>query len=77
MSDSGGTVELCHRCHERPGTERFYVPTMRFSVSGAQLKFSAVRTIGCDQCWSEFQIEAHNAHAHTGRADDYMGGHER
>jgi len=52
----------CHRCHRRPGQERFYVPTMRFSLAGAQIKVSARQTIACVECWTEFQkqLEAGN-----------------
>lgn len=49
------TAELCRRCRRRPGRERFYCPNPTgFSVAGAQMKLSMKRTIGCDECWSEF-----------------------
>lgn len=51
-----GTGEhRCHRCGERPGMQRFYLPTMRFSLAGVQLKFSMAETWGCDPCWVTFQ----------------------
>lgn len=45
---------LCHRCGKHPGERRFYVPNMKFSLAGAQMKFSARGTFGCDSCWAEF-----------------------
>lgn len=48
-------TELCHRCHVRPGKERFYLPNgMRFSLAGAQMKLSMKRTAACDECWEPF-----------------------
>jgi len=47
--------ELCHRCGERPGTERFYVvDATGTALAGVTLKFSVRRTVGCEQCWNEF-----------------------
>ena len=50
----GEGAHLCHRCHERPGERRYYIPTWLFSLAGAQMKASAVDTIACDACWKEF-----------------------
>lgn len=54
MSDT----ELCRRCGERPGTERWYVPgepgAIGFSLAGAGTKFSMKRTVGCEPCWQGF-----------------------
>jgi len=56
---NGISNHLCHRCGQHPGTQRFYLPTMRFSLAGAQLKFSMTETWGCDLCWAEFvQLQA-------------------
>lgn len=52
---SGRGDHLCHRCGKVPGTPRFYVPSMRFSLAGAQMKVSAKDTTACDTCWEEFQ----------------------
>lgn len=49
---------LCHRCHTRPGTVRYYEPTRRYSIAGAQNKASVVDTVACDECWAEFMVEA-------------------
>lgn len=54
---SGKGDHLCHRCGKKPGTSRFYPPTMKFSLAGAQLKFSVLETWGCDDCWAGFQKE--------------------
>lgn len=45
---------LCHACHARPGSRRFYVPTQEFSIAGVQPKVSARETWGCDECWEKF-----------------------
>jgi len=44
---------LCHRCGVRPGTRRFQAYVT--ALAGAQMKFGARETHGCDQCWAEFQ----------------------
>lgn len=64
---NGTGDHLCHRCGKRPGARRFYVPSMKFSLAGNQLKFSAKETIGCDPCWAEFQqlLEKERPHGQT------------
>jgi hypothetical protein len=51
-------VELCRRCGQRPGRERWYVPgepgQVSFSLAGVTPKLSTRRTVGCDPCWQEF-----------------------
>lgn len=42
--------ELCRRCGERPGRERFYTP----NGTGQQSKVNVKKTVGCDPCWEEF-----------------------
>lgn len=52
-----------HLCHgSANGTEpytcpnagdvRFYVPSMDFSLAGAQMKVVAAKTFACAECWS-------------------------
>jgi hypothetical protein len=50
-------TELCHRCHIRPGKDRYYLPYPEkpfLGVSGSTIKMSMKKTVGCDECWSEF-----------------------
>lgn len=50
-----------HPCHgngytcRKPAQQRFYVPTMKFSLAGNQLKFSTAETWACDECWENFK----------------------
>lgn len=53
---NGDGEHLCHRCGEKPGTRRFYMPHKKFSLAGMQQKFSVKETYGCDKCWAEFKI---------------------
>lgn len=49
-----------HPCHyknytcRKPAKERLYLPSMKFSLAGAQLKFSMSKTFACDECWEDF-----------------------
>ena len=52
---TGEGHHLCHRCHAKPGTTKFYAPSMAFSLAGAQLKFSMTNTNACEPCWTEFE----------------------
>jgi hypothetical protein len=55
-----------HPCHSngygcrKPAKERFYEPTIRYALAGAQLKMSVTQTWACDECWEKFskQLEA-------------------
>jgi hypothetical protein len=44
-----------HPCHwgnytcRKPGKEFLYVPHMRFSLAGVQIKFSVEKTVACDE----------------------------
>lgn len=58
---SGEGDHLCHRCGKVPGSRRFYPPTLKFSLAGAQPKFSVRETWGCDACWKEFEVLAKQA----------------
>jgi hypothetical protein len=49
---TGDGPHLCHRCGRRPGTRRFICRPV--ALSGAQLKFGAHETFGCDECVKEF-----------------------
>lgn len=51
---TGKGEHMCHACGKKPGSFRIYVPHFRFSLAGAQLKFSARDTWGCDECWVIF-----------------------
>ena len=52
----GKGVHLCHRCGKKPGSERF-VATGPASLAGVQVKFSAYKTWGCEECWKEYAIK--------------------
>lgn len=47
----------CHACGERPGTRRFY-SLGPAALAGHTLKFNAVETWGCDECWALYLAEA-------------------
>lgn len=44
---------------------KFYVPSMKFSLAGAQMKLSARDTIACEECWAPFQELLNEQYAKT------------
>lgn len=52
-----------HPCHgsayscRKPATSRLYVPTMRASLAGLQMKLSVGETFACDECWERTKPE--------------------
>lgn len=56
----------CHRCLVSPGTPRYYAPTSRYSLAGAQMKSSVRQTIACDACWLAFADERAQPIARSG-----------
>lgn len=59
-----------HPCHglaytcRKPATLRFYMPSWKFSLAGAQLKFSVTETWACDECWVGFSAQLEKAKQH-------------
>lgn len=57
-----------HLCHgnaytcPRPGSVRYYQPSIRWSLAGVQMKLNVVDTVCCDECWAIFavQLKAHH-----------------